>query len=58
MAPAVALGCVALPGMSAQRRYLLSALLVTALGGAVLSGCSGSPPVPQTTASAFLAAWL
>jgi len=57
MAPAVALGCVAWLVMSAQRRYLLSALLVTALGGALLSGCSSSPPVPQPTASAFLAAW-
>src|SRR6266702_1741720 len=57
MAPAVALGCVALLVMSAQRRYLLSALLVTALGGALLSGCSSSPPVPQPTASAFLSAW-
>ncbi len=54
---AVALGCVALLGMSAQRRYLPSALLAMTLGSAVLSGCSGSPPVPQTTASAFLAAW-
>ena len=43
--------------MSAQRRYLPSALAATMLCGAVLSGCSSSPPMPQTTANAYLTAW-
>jgi hypothetical protein len=43
--------------MSAQRRYLPSALAATMVCGAVLSGCSSSPPVPQTTANAYLTAW-
>jgi cell division protein FtsI/penicillin-binding protein 2 len=43
--------------MSAQRRYLPSAGLATMLCGALLSGCSSSPPMPQTTANAYLAAW-
>jgi hypothetical protein len=43
--------------MSAQRRYLPAALAATMLCGVVLSGCSSSPPVPQTTANAYLTAW-
>ena len=43
--------------MSAQRRYLLSATAATMLGAALLGGCSSSPPMPQTTANAYLAAW-
>jgi hypothetical protein len=43
--------------MSAQWRYLPAALAATMLCGAVLSGCSSSPPVPQTTANAYLTAW-
>ena len=43
--------------MSAQRRYLPPAFLVVMLVGALLSGCSSSPPKPETTASAYLAAW-
>jgi hypothetical protein len=43
--------------MSAQRRYLLSATAATMLGAALLGGCSSSPPVPQPTANAYLAAW-
>ncbi len=43
--------------MSAQRRYLLSATAATMLGAALLGGCSSSPPMPQTTAKAYLAAW-
>jgi hypothetical protein len=43
--------------MSAQRRCLLSATAATMLGAALLGGCSSSPPVPQTTANAYLAAW-
>jgi hypothetical protein len=43
--------------MSAQRRYLPAALAATMLCGAVLSGCSSSPPMPQTTANAYLTAW-
>jgi hypothetical protein len=43
--------------MSAQRRYLPSALAATMVCGAVLSGCSSSPPMPQTTANAYLTAW-
>ncbi|MGH3195362.1 MAG: hypothetical protein ACRDNT_05400 [Streptosporangiaceae bacterium] len=43
--------------MSAQRRYLPYAGLATMFCGALLSGCSSSPPMPQTTASAYLAAW-
>jgi hypothetical protein len=44
--------------MSAQRRCLLPpAVAVVMLAGALLSGCSGSPPLPQTTASAYLADW-
>jgi Penicillin binding protein transpeptidase domain/NTF2-like N-terminal transpeptidase domain/Penicillin-binding Protein dimerisation domain len=31
--------------------------LALTLTGALLSGCSSAPPVPQTTASAYLAAW-
>jgi Penicillin binding protein transpeptidase domain/NTF2-like N-terminal transpeptidase domain/Penicillin-binding Protein dimerisation domain len=42
--------------MSVQRRYLPSALAATVLGGTLLSGCS-SPPMPQTTANAYLTAW-
>ena len=41
--------------MNAQR--LAPALVVVMLAGAVLSGCSGAPPRPQTTANAYLAAW-
>ncbi len=43
--------------MSAQRRYLPPAFLVVMLAGALLSGCSSSPPQPQTTANAYLQAW-
>ena len=43
--------------MSAQRRYLPPAFLVAMLVGALLSGCSSSPPQPQATANAYLAAW-
>jgi hypothetical protein len=43
--------------MSAQRRYLTSALAAALLGAALLSGCSSSPPLPQPTANAYLAAW-
>ncbi len=43
--------------MSAQRRCLPPALAVVMLAGALLSGCSGSPPMPQTTANAYLADW-
>ena len=43
--------------MKAQRRYLLSATAATMLGVALLGGCSSSPPMPQTTANAYLAAW-
>jgi len=43
--------------MSAQRRYLTFATAAVLLGGALLSGCSSSPPLPQTTANAYLAAW-
>ena len=43
--------------MKAQRRYLLSATAATMLGVALLGGCSSSPPMPQTTATAYLAAW-
>ena len=57
MPSAVALGCVLLLGMSAQRRYLTWATAAAMLGGALLSGCSSSPPPPQTTANAYLAAW-
>jgi len=57
MPPAVALGCVPLLGMSAQRRYLTCATAAAMLGGALLSGCSSSTPLPQTTANAYLAAW-
>ncbi len=42
--------------MSAPRRYLAPAVLAMALLAAPLSACGGSPP-PQTTASAYLAAW-
>ena len=42
--------------MSVQRRYLPSALAATVLCGTLLSGCS-SPPMPQTTATAYLTAW-
>ena len=42
--------------MSVQRRYLPSALAATVLCGTLLSGCS-SPPMPQTTANAYLTAW-
>jgi cell division protein FtsI/penicillin-binding protein 2 len=62
MPPAVPLGCVTLLGMSAPRRYLPPAVmarsvLAMALIAAPLSACSGSPPKPQTTASAYLADW-
>ncbi len=43
--------------MSAQRRYLPPAFLAVMLAGALLSGCSSSPPQPQTTAGAYLQAW-
>jgi len=43
--------------MSAQPRYLPSALAATMVCGALLSGCSSSPPMPQATANAYLAAW-
>ena len=43
--------------MSVQRRYLPSALAATVLCGTLLSGCSSSPPTPQTTANAYLTAW-
>jgi len=43
--------------MKAQRLYLLSATAATMLGVALLGGCSSSPPMPQTTATAYLAAW-
>jgi cell division protein FtsI/penicillin-binding protein 2 len=55
--PAVAPCLVPLLGMSTQRRYLLSATAATMLGAALLGGCSSSPPVPQTAAKAYLAAW-
>jgi cell division protein FtsI/penicillin-binding protein 2 len=38
-------------------RAAVVAPLVLTLTGALLSGCSSSPPQPQTTASAYLAAW-
>ena len=47
--PGVALGCVAWLVMSAQRRYLLSALLVTALGGAWLSTAQYGTTKPLKT---------
>jgi cell division protein FtsI/penicillin-binding protein 2 len=53
----VPLGCVTLLGMSAPRRYLPAAALAMALTVAPLSACGGSPPKPQTTASAYLADW-
>jgi len=34
-----------------------AAVPVLALTAALLSGCSGSPATPQTTANAYLAAW-
>ncbi len=43
--------------MSSQRRYLPAAAAATVLCVAVLGGCSSSPPMPQTTAHAYLAAW-
>jgi Penicillin binding protein transpeptidase domain/NTF2-like N-terminal transpeptidase domain/Penicillin-binding Protein dimerisation domain len=43
--------------MRAQRRYLPTAAAATMLGAALLGGCSSSPPIPQTTANAYLAAW-
>ncbi len=42
--------------MSAQRRYLPAATAAAVLC-ALLSGCSSSTPLPQTTANAYLAAW-
>src|SRR5271157_5299483 len=57
MPPAVAPRCVHLLAMKAQRRYLLAATAATMLGVALLGGCSSSPPMPQTTANAYLAAW-
>jgi cell division protein FtsI/penicillin-binding protein 2 len=57
MPSAVPLGCVTLLGMSAPRRYLPAAALAMALIVAPLSACGGSPPKPQTTASAYLADW-
>ena len=39
--------------MSEPRRYLPAIVL----GAALLSGCSSSPPMPQTTADAYLTAW-
>src|SRR5229473_4183628 len=57
MPPAVPRSCVPLLVMSAQRRCLPPALAVVMLAGALLSGCSGSPPMPQTTANAYLADW-
>ena len=50
---AVAPGCVLLLLMSEPRRYLPAIVL----GAALLSGCSSSPPMPQTTADAYLTAW-
>ena len=41
--------------MTAQRRFL--AVLVLMLAAGLVAGCSGSPPPPQTTANAYLAAW-
>ncbi len=41
--------------MSAQRRHL--AVLALTLTAGLLSGCSSSQPLPQTTANAYLAAW-
>ena len=43
--------------MSEPRRYLPAALAAIVLGAALLSGCSSSPPMPQTTADAYLTAW-
>ena len=43
--------------MSEPRRYLPAALAAIVLGAAMLSGCSSSPPMPQTTADAYLTAW-
>jgi Penicillin binding protein transpeptidase domain/Penicillin-binding Protein dimerisation domain/NTF2-like N-terminal transpeptidase domain len=43
--------------MSPQRRWLPTAAAATMLGAALLGGCSSSPPMPQTTANAYLAAW-
>ena len=43
--------------MTAPRRFLPPALLAMLLCGALLTGCSSSPPQPQTTANAYLAAW-
>ena len=41
--------------MTAQPRYL--AVLVLMLAAGLVTGCSSSPPQPQTTANAYLAAW-
>jgi hypothetical protein len=41
--------------MTAQPRYL--AVLVLMLAAGLVAGCSSSPPQPQTTANAYLAAW-
>ena len=41
--------------MSAQRRHL--AVLALTLAAGLVTGCSSSPPPPQTTANAYLAAW-
>ena len=41
--------------MSAQRRHL--AVLALTLTAGLVTGCSSSPPMPQTTANAYLAAW-
>jgi cell division protein FtsI/penicillin-binding protein 2 len=41
--------------MSAQRRHL--AVLALTLTAGLVTGCSSSPPMPQPTANAYLAAW-
>ena len=55
MPSAIAPGCVLLLPMRAPRRYALTAVVV--LAGALLGGCSSSPPKPQATANAYLTAW-
>jgi len=41
--------------MSARRRHLV--VLALTLTAGLVAGCSSSPPKPQTTANAYLAAW-
>src|SRR5712691_12104191 len=41
--------------VSVQRQHLV--ILALTLTAGLVTGCSGSPPVPQPTASAFLSAW-